>query len=170
MVAPRIAHTIALLDVQPGDRVLEIGPGHGVALDLIAQRLDGGVAVGLDRSAKMIAAAAKRNRGHIDACRVRLIEGAIEAWQPDEQFDLVFAIHVRAFVEPDHPAWGPVRSAIVPGGRFAVSFQPLDPGDVERLGHRFRQAFKANGLAGIRHDVSDPGEGPVVVVIGTAPV
>jgi protein-L-isoaspartate O-methyltransferase len=49
-VAPRIRWSVEQLDVQPDDRLLEVGCGHGVAVSLVCQTLGGGTIHAIDRS------------------------------------------------------------------------------------------------------------------------
>jgi len=66
------------LDVQPADRVIELGCGPGVALAALAGRATRGLVVGVDHSPVMIGQARRRNRAAVRAGRVRLIHTPVE--------------------------------------------------------------------------------------------
>ena len=46
----RIERFVESMNIHPGDRILEIGCGHGVAAALICNMLQTGAYVGVDRS------------------------------------------------------------------------------------------------------------------------
>src|SRR5262249_61919292 len=64
---------VQLLDVQPTDRVIELGCGPGVAIAALATRATQGLVVGVDHSQVMIRQARRRNTAAVRAGRVRLI-------------------------------------------------------------------------------------------------
>jgi cyclopropane fatty-acyl-phospholipid synthase-like methyltransferase len=126
----RITAAVELLDLRPDLSVLEIGCGHGVALTLVADRLDpaqGGRVLGLDRSAKMIDAARARNEAAIAHGAVGLLEAEFEkADLPAGTFDLLFTINVAQFWRA---ATAPrflerARELLAPGATIAVFNQP----------------------------------------------
>jgi cyclopropane fatty-acyl-phospholipid synthase-like methyltransferase len=91
--SPRLAWAVEQIDVQPADRVLEVGCGHGVAVTLISERLHGGTVVGVDRSPTMIRAATKRNAAHVAAGRARFLHALLhQANLGEERFDKVLAV------------------------------------------------------------------------------
>jgi ubiquinone/menaquinone biosynthesis C-methylase UbiE len=146
---------VELLDVQPGDRVLEIGGGHGVAASLVASRLDTGTILGVDRSAAMVAAAARRNQAHVAAGRAAFEQAGIERWHAAGRvFDAVLAINVRLFADPAHPGIGVVRAALAPGGRLVVVFQPPSAGGIDALAEAFTRSLAQNGFAIARAEVA----------------
>jgi SAM-dependent methyltransferase len=146
--APRITLAVDILAPGPAERVLEVGCGHGIAVDLVASRLDTGHVLGLDRSPKMIAAATLRNRHHVAAGRASFLAADVASWSPESAaFDAAFAINVILFADPANPGLVAVRSAIRPGGRLVLVFQPPAPSEVPTLLARFTGSLEHNGFA-----------------------
>jgi len=97
MSGDRLVWPVEQLLVQPGDRLLEIGCGHGLAVSLVCERLDGGRITAIDRSRKMIDMATKRNGDHVAAGRAELQVGPFERTDfGGERFDKVFSVNVVA--------------------------------------------------------------------------
>jgi cyclopropane fatty-acyl-phospholipid synthase-like methyltransferase len=97
-VPERLAWAVALLDIGPADRLLEIGCGRGVALALACEGLAGGSIVAIDRSPVMTAAARKRNAAHIAAGKASVRTVALaDAKFGGQRFDKIFAVNVNLF-------------------------------------------------------------------------
>src|SRR5512132_2944287 len=89
----RFVWAVDTLALDPADRVLEVGCGHGVAVSLVCERLTSGRITAIDRSKKMIEMAAQRNRDHVAGGRAVLKTAALEqADFGDERFDKVFGL------------------------------------------------------------------------------
>jgi cyclopropane fatty-acyl-phospholipid synthase-like methyltransferase len=90
----RLLQAVDQLGVEPNDRVLELGCGHGVAVDLVCRRLGTGRVTAIDRSEKMIGVALQRNAAHVAAGRAALVCTALEDADFGEQrFDQIFGVH-----------------------------------------------------------------------------
>jgi cyclopropane fatty-acyl-phospholipid synthase-like methyltransferase len=168
----RLRQVVEALGVRPGDRVLEIGCGHGVAVSEVCARLVDGHVVALDRSAKMIEAARRRNRAHVDAGRAVLHAVALaDADLAGLRFDRVFAVNVRALWSPPEAARSLeiVRGLLAPGATLhAFLAQPPgwgDPGRRRALAREVGETFEANGLRVASASVDD---GPPVPLIHVA--
>ena len=86
--------TISMLDLQPTDRVLEIGSGSGVALQLAARCCTNGLVAGVDSDPAMVRRSRKRNALHMTYGRVFIREGSVSNLPyPDGSFDKVFSIN-----------------------------------------------------------------------------
>jgi cyclopropane fatty-acyl-phospholipid synthase-like methyltransferase len=113
------------LDVQPDDRVLEIGCGHGVAASFVCERLEGGRLTAVDRSRKMIEAAERRNAEHVAAGRAEFIVRELEGLDLGERrFDKVFAVRVGLFHREPERARALVAPWLAPGGTVTSVFDP----------------------------------------------
>lgn len=92
--APMNRFAVATLDVKPADQILEIGLGHGRALQMIAAQATQGYVAGVDLSPVMVQQAARRNRDLIKAGRAEVCQGTV-ADLPYEyaRFDKVLAVN-----------------------------------------------------------------------------
>jgi SAM-dependent methyltransferase len=96
--AERLVWAVDMLAVKPTDRLLEIGCGHGVAVSLVCEKLDGGTITAIDRSAKMIETARKRNADHVASGVASFQTASLEETDlGDARFDKIFAINVGLF-------------------------------------------------------------------------
>ena len=115
------------LGLHPDDHVLEIGCGHGVAATLVCERLAAGSGrlTAIDRSPKMIAAAAHRNAEHVEAGRAEFLEQSLEQLDlGDRRFDVVFAVRVGLFHRDPQRARALVEPWFKPSTRLHAFFDP----------------------------------------------
>ena len=96
------AQVIELLNVRPDDKVLEVGFGPGVAIQLVLQRLSTGSVAGVDQSQEMVSQAAARNAGALRNRRLDLRYGLAERLPfADQTFDRALAINsMQAWPDP----------------------------------------------------------------------
>ena len=121
----RLRKIVDELDIQPDDRVLEIGCGHGVAAGYVCERLESGRLTALDRSAKMIAAARRRNAEHVDAGTAEFLIAELEELDLGERrFDKVFAVRVGLFHREPERARALVEPWLAAGGTLTTVFDP----------------------------------------------
>ena len=122
-MSERLRAVVDQLGLRPGDRVLEIGCGHGVAATLVCERLDGGRLTAIDRSPKMIAAATRRNAAYVEAGVAEFLVARLEDLDlGDRRFDVVFAVRVGLFHREPERARGLVEPWLAPGGGVRAFF------------------------------------------------
>ena len=168
--AERLTWAVGTLEVQPDDRLLEIGCGHGVAVSLVCERLAGGSVLAVDRSAKMIEMAARRNAAHVAAGRAAFQVAPLhEADLGGARFDVVYAIHVPVLLRGDpRRELAIVRAHLAPGGRFALPFQPLDPATTEPTARRLSGVLAAAGVEVLEQRVAELASGRAGCVLARA--
>ena len=87
---PFAREVIALLEVRASDKVLEVGFGPGVGIELLAEAAPMGTIAGIDPSKEMVEQAARRNAAAIRTGAVVLRHGTVEAMPfADAAFDHV---------------------------------------------------------------------------------
>ncbi len=118
---------IALLNVSPGDRVLDVGTGHGAALATLAALNDPGPLDGLDFSATALKIARKKNRSLLKSGRLHLHQGTSDAMPyADRSFDKILTMHTIYFWDDIITHLSEVFRVLAPGGRFVIGFRPGD--------------------------------------------
>ena len=111
------------LQIGPNDRVLEVGCGHGVAATLVCERLEGGHLTAIDRSAKMIEAARRRNAAYVEAGKAEFLVAALEDLDlGDRRFDKIFAVRVGLFHREPERARRMAERWLAPGGTLLAAF------------------------------------------------
>jgi ubiquinone/menaquinone biosynthesis C-methylase UbiE len=124
-VSERLRKVVDELDIQPADRVLEIGCGHGVAAGFVCERLASGRLTAVDRSRKMIDAARRRNAEHVEAGLAEFLVAELEHLDLGEvRFDKVFAVRVGLFHREPERARALVEPWLAPGGTVTSVFDP----------------------------------------------
>jgi len=114
--------TRSLLDLQPGERVLDIGSGPGFLLVEMAEQVGAGGAVsGLDMSESMVALARSRLSSSPHSAHISLVQGDAAALPfPDSTFDVAVATQVYCYVSALSTALSELSRVLRPGGRALI--------------------------------------------------
>ncbi len=163
----------SLLDVQPGDRVLEVGFGPGVAIAELAGHTTEGRVYGIDHSELMLHKAYKRNAAAIRQERVELIRTSVDQLPRfDLPLDAILAVNNVGFWPDPAEQLHKLRNLLRPGGRIALASQPRCPGATKdttiRAAQELRDLLTGAGFtAASVHTLDlDP---PVACVVATNP-
>ena len=135
---------IERLDLQPGDRVVELGCGTGCSLARIGERAAQLASFDMvDLCPALLEVARQRAAGHD---HVRVIEADATTWQPEQAVDCVFMSYALTMI----PDWSRViantQAMLAPGGRIGIVDFHL-PEDGSRIGNAlWRQWFGHDGV------------------------
>jgi ubiquinone/menaquinone biosynthesis C-methylase UbiE len=118
---------VGLLDVQPGERVLEIGFGPGRAIAELSRHAGPtGHVYGIDHSAVMLRQATSRNAAAIAAGQVTLSLASVDRLPVQLQgpLDAILTVNSLAFWPGPAERLTEFGKLLRPGGRIAVASQP----------------------------------------------
>jgi SAM-dependent methyltransferase len=136
----RNAWAVSLLGVRPGDRVLEVGFGPGLAIRDLSRLASEGYVCGIDHSELMLRRAQRLNvegtrRGVVDL-RLASVD-ALPAFE--EPLDKILTVNSMMFWPAPVVRLRELRRLLRDGGLIAVAHQPRGPGASD-------QAARAKGV------------------------
>lgn len=112
------AQTIALMDLQPQDRVLDLGCGTGWASRRLARIVSGGEVVGIDVADEMLRRAEQASAG---IRNVRYIWGSAEKIPAEDNFfTKVLSVESFYYYANQGQALDELRRVMAPGGRLFI--------------------------------------------------
>jgi SAM-dependent methyltransferase len=164
---------VSLLDVQPAERVLEVGFGPGLAIAELARRASRGRVYGIDHSEVMVRQASKRNAAAIRAQRVVLLHASADGLpRLDEQLDAIVAVNSAGFWPSPAEQLSELRGLLRPGGRIALASQPRCAGatadTTARAGRELHDLLTRAGFTQARIETL-PLSPPVACVLAANP-
>jgi len=116
------ARAIERLEVHAGTRVLDLGFGGGLTFEPLLER--GAAVVGVDRAQDMVAAAAARHRADVDAGRLSLHAGEVQALPLDDAaVDPVLTVNTVYFWPDLAPGLHEIHRVLAPGGRLVIGIR-----------------------------------------------
>ena len=117
--ATEAAHLVHFARVNPGDRVLDVGTGSGIAAIVAAQR--GAHSQGIDPTPELLAKA-KENATLAGHPEIGWNDGAAERLPfPDASFDVVLSQYAHMFTAEPEAATREMLRVLKPGGRIAFA-------------------------------------------------
>ncbi|WP_226682918.1 class I SAM-dependent methyltransferase [Sutcliffiella horikoshii] len=111
------------MDVQEGDRILELGCGAGYAIKLISEKDLAEEIVGVDISPTIIRSASIRNKRAIREKRVKLVQANLnELPFQNENFNKIFSIQTIYFWVDIDKTISEIFRVLKPDGVFVLTF------------------------------------------------
>jgi trans-aconitate methyltransferase len=114
---------ISRLDLADVSRVVELGPGPGIALAHVLTTFPEARVWGIDLSPEMLAQSRKRNVDAAHTGRLTLLQGDVASLSGLAPVDLVYAAHVLYFWHLPGQELARIRAALRPGGSLVLGYQ-----------------------------------------------
>lgn len=131
---------VEVLNPQPQDQVLEIGFGHGMAMEMIAERATNGFVAGIDLSGVMVLQAAKRNQRFIKSGLVEVSQASV-ADIPYEfaRFNKVLAVNNYQFWPNAEHNLTEIQRVLGEGGLLVLCLRLKTPGRLFQVAPGFTE-------------------------------
>lgn len=164
------AWTVGFLEIRPGDRILEVGFGPGLAMRMIAEKNPKVFIDGIDVSVVMVRQAGRRNAWAIRRGQVAIRHGSVA--------DLPYrtAIFDKAFAVNNLRGWPDavtglreISRVLKPGGLVAVTLQRQGSESEEEfsaLAHGVGKSFAKVGFREVRMERKERKPAGAICVLG----
>ncbi|MBX3328172.1 MAG: methyltransferase domain-containing protein [Nitrospira sp.] len=167
----RNAWAVSFLELQPTDRVLEIGFGPGVAIALMSTVLTDGHVVGIDHSEVMLQQATKRNASAIEQGRVQLLLASVSDLPAGHgRYDKCLIVNTFHCWDNPNDVLSRVQRQMNPGGKIVIAFQPCIQGptgeDTLKAGHTIVERIKAAGFSRAHLEIKSMAPDSVACAVG----
>jgi len=124
---PENDQTLNFLEIQPNDRILEVGCGHGATLWSAAKRCADLSVTGIDFSDVMLSVARRRNRKLIASSRIKIDKGdSANLPYLNDAFNKIYSVHTIYFWQNPKIHLEEILRVLTPGGRFVLGFRSGD--------------------------------------------
>jgi ubiquinone/menaquinone biosynthesis C-methylase UbiE len=130
----RILWAVDQLNPRPGDHILEIGCGPGLAAALICERIGSGHLVAIDRSQTAIESARRRNQAHEASGKATFLHTPLdELHLRGHGFDKILAVNVNILWRQPTKELEVIKRLSKPGARPCFVFQPPSAAQTRRI-------------------------------------
>ena len=147
-IPPRIRWAVDVMDVQPGDHVLEIGCGPGAGAELICQKLETGKLFAIDRSESGVDRTKRRCAQYVESGRLTVRQIDLATLRvPVKRLNKVFAFNVNLFwVRDCAEEVALLHERVVPGGAVYLFYEANQRELVPNMVKKGSAALQAGGF------------------------
>lgn len=138
---------VALMAIQPDDRVLEIGCGTGKLIKIMAKKIDKGVIEGIDFSPTMVKIAQRRNKKSIAKGIVKIVEDNFDdVSYAKENFTKACSVNTLYFWSNPEGTVKKVFEVLEPGAQFVVAFEDISQLEQRKLSGDVFQLYTVSAV------------------------
>lgn len=147
-IPARIRWSVDLMDVQPGDHVLEIGCGPGYGAELICSRLETGKLFAIDRSESGVDRTKRRCAKYLESGRLTVRQIDLATLRvPVKRLHKVYAFNVNLFwVRDCSDEVALLHERVLPGGAVYIFFEATRPDQVAEIVEKTSAALSTAGF------------------------